>query len=258
MDGIRKVDTGSENELLHLISDSPIFTPPSPEELDEKAVPVRVGRVEAMAARFDMLDKRIRYLDQSKYSKLDPVRFEIAKGLYMISAEKLYTIGGYTSISVYAKNVLGMTSVLTSAYCRVAKRFIRKNWPETIFSSVADPNKPMEDFTMYQLIELLRLSEDEIRRVLADGRLTFSMSVQKIKDLVKVVKREAAEAEKAEAEGRHKELDVAYEAFIVAYDKLKDYLDDMQETFASDTLLPEIMGAVIKVYQEGLKGYDTK
>lgn len=240
----------SEKDLLRVVSDSPIFVPDPPEG---EPVP-RLSPVEAMkvrVGRFNLLDYRIKYLDKSEFSKLDIVRFEIARGLHLINAEKLYVVGGFNSISDYANNALGFNSAMTSSYVRVAKRFIRRNWPETIFSSVANPNVGMEDFGVSQLIELLRLTDDDIKALMSDGRLTYSTSVPKIKALIKEYKVEKADQERQLVEASYQTMDAAHEEFHTAYNELKAYLLDKGDTEAANTLLPRIMDQVIIIYREG-------
>ena len=239
-----------ENKLLHVISNSPIFVPDPPEMQNGKPVQ-RVSRVEAMAQRFTMLDQRIKYLDKCEFNKLDPIRFEIARGLHLINAEKLYMVGGYTSISDYANAVLGFNNVVTSSYVRIAKRFLKRNWPESIFSSVANPETSMEDFGISQLIEMLRLSDDDIKVLMADKRLTYYTSVPKLKALIKEYKAEKANREREAKEESYQTMDAAHEDFHNAYNELKQHLLDVGDLEAANVLLPRIMDQVIIIYREG-------
>lgn len=240
----------TERDLLQVISDSPIFVPDKPEG---EPVP-RLSPVEAMkakAGRFNLLDQRIKYLDKSDFSKLDIVRFEMARGLYLINSEKLYVVGGYNSISDYANAALGFNSAVTSSYVRIAKRFIRRNWPETVFSSTANPNVGMEDFGVSQLIEMLRLSDDDIKDLMDSERLTYSTSVPKIKALIKEYKAEKATREKQAIEESYQAMDAAHEAYHEAYNALKQHLLDQGDIEGANTLLPRIMDQVVIIYREG-------
>ena len=240
----------TEKDLLRVISDSPIFVPDAPENEPVR----RLSPVEAMVVkseRFALLDQRIKYLDKSDFSKLDIVRFEIARGLYLINAEKLYVVGGYNSISDYAVASLGFNTAATSSYVRIAKRFIKRNWPETVFASVDNPNVGMEDFGVSQLIEMLRLSDDDIKDLMDCGRLTFSTSVPKIKALIKEYKAEKATREKEAIEESYQVMDTAHEEFHKAYNELKQHLLDRGDLDAANVLLPRIMDQVIIIYREG-------
>lgn len=240
----------NEMDLMQVIEGTPIFVPDPPEG---EPVP-RLSPVEAMkakAGRFNLLDRRIKYLDKCDFSKLDIVRFEIARGLFLINSEKLYVVGGYNSISDYGNAALGFNTTVTSSYIRIAKRFIRRNWPETIFSSVANPNVGMEDFGVSQLVELLRLTDDDIKYLISDGRLTYSTSVPKIKALIKEYKAEKVSKEKALIEESYQAMDAAHEAYHEAYNALKQHLLDRGDIEGANTLLPRIMDQVVIIYREG-------
>lgn len=240
----------TEKDLLQVISDSPIFVPDAPEREQVR----RLSPVEAMAAkseRFALLDRRIKYLDKSDFSKLDIVRFEIARGLHLIDVEKLYVVGGYNSISDYANSALGFNTSMTSSYVRVAKRFIKRNWPESVFSSVDNPAVGMEDFGVSQLIEMLRLSDDDIKDLMDSGRLTYSTSVPKIKALIKEYKAEKATREKQAIEESYQAMDAAHEAYHAAYNELKQHLLDQGDIRGANELLPRIMDQVVIIYREG-------
>lgn len=240
----------NEKDLFQVISDSPIFVPDPPE-----GAPVpRLSPVEAMkakAARFNLLDQRIRFLDKSDFTKLDVIRFEIARGLFLLDTEKLYVVGGYNSVSDYGKAALGFNSSMTSSYVRIARRFIRRNWPESIFSSVTNPNVGVEDFGVSQLIIMLGLSDDDIKALMSDGRLTYTTSVPKIKALIKEHKAEKVNREKALIEASYQTMDAAHEAYHEAYNTLKQHLLDLGDIEGANTLLPRIMDQVVIIYREG-------
>lgn len=240
----------NEKDLFQVISDSPIFVPDPPEGV---AVP-RLSPVEAMkakAGRFNLLDQRIRFLDKSDFSKLDVIRFEIARGLFLLDSEKLYVVGGYNSISDYGNAALSFNSSMTSSYVRIARRFIRRNWPETIFSSVTNPNVGMEDFGVSQLIIMLGLSDDDIKALMSEGRLTYQTSIPRIKALIKEYKAEKAEKEKKAVEASYQTMDAAHEDFHKAYNELKQHLLDVGDLDAANVLLPRIMDQVVIIYREG-------
>lgn len=243
----------SEMDLLQVISGSPIFTPDPPEGVERPRMTNAVEAMKAKVDRFDLLDRRIKYLDKHPLSKANVVRFEIARGLHLINSEKLYPLAGYNSISEYGNATLGFSTVVTSSYVRVAKRFISRNWPQSIFARIdnPDPNIGLEDFTLYQLIELSRLKDEEIKELMDDGRLTFDTSVPKIKALIKEYKAEKAEKEKKAVEASYQTMDAAHEDFHKAYNELKQHLLDVGDLDAANVLLPRIMDQVVIIYREG-------
>lgn len=243
----------TEHELLQLISDSPIFVPDTPEDVKRPRMTNAVEAMKAKVDRYDLLDRRIKYLDKHPLSKANVVRFEIARGLHLINSEKLYPLAGYNSISEYGNATLGFSTVVTTSYVRVAKRFISRNWPQSIYARIdnLDPNVGLEDFTLYQLIEISRLKDEEIQELIDDGRLTFDTSVPKIKALIKEYKTEKATREKQAIEESYQAMDAAHEAYHEAYNALKQHLLDQGDIEGANTLLPRIMDQVVIIYREG-------
>lgn len=243
----------NEMDLLKVISDSPIFVPDPPKGAK---LPRMTNAVEAMKAkvdRYDLLDRRIKYLDKHPLSKANVIRFEIARGLHLINSEKLYPLAGYNSISEYGNAILGFSTVITTSYVRVAKRFISPNWPQSVFVRIdnQDPTVGLEDFTLYQLIEISRLKDEEIQDLMNDGRLTFDTSVPKIKALIKEYKAEKAIRERDAIEASYQTMDAAHEAYHEAYNALKQHLLDQGDIEGANTLLPRIMDQVVIIYREG-------
>lgn len=243
----------NEMDLLQVISGSPIFTPDPPADVKRPRMTNAVEAMKAKVDRYDLLDRRIKYLDKHPLNKANVIRFEIARGLHLINSEKLYALAGYNSISEYGNATLGFSTVVTSSYVRVAKRFIERNWPQSIFARIdnPDPNIGMEDFTLYQLIELSRLKDEEIQELINDGRLTFDTSVPKIKALIKEYKAEKVRREKEQVEESYQTMDAAHEAYHEAYNELKQHLLDLGDTEGANVLLPRIMDQVVIIYREG-------
>ena len=196
--------------------------------------------------------ERINELQHSKFSRLDVVRFEIATGLYIISTEKLYIGSAYKDMQELGKAVLGFTNMTTTGYVRVAKKFLLKERPASVFAVDG------RDFNMTQLMALTKLSVDEVKSMLEAGTISYDTPVTAIKDAVKAVKdkqdKDIADAKKAAM----RPFEAAHEAFHKAYNALKDHLQAQGDAKGSDELLPEIMGAVVDLYQEGLKGFNSK
>lgn len=211
----------------------------------------RDNTIEGRGKRFSDYDKAIKYLRDCEYSKVDLVKFAIARGLHLINNERLYMMGGYTSISEYGKTALGYNNAAVSAFVRVGKRFICKYSAESIFASVQNPNVQMEDFGYFQLVELLRLKDDDIKYLLSVGRLTFNTSVQKIKELISDYKAEVEQEAKDAIEASYQTMDAAHEEFHAAYNALKQYLLDKGDDQAANVLLPRIMDQVVIIYREG-------
>ena len=210
---------------------------------------------DAFGARLHKLQdicQRMSELQHSRYSRLDAVRFEIATGLYIISTEKLYIGSAYKNMQEVGKSVLNFTSMTTTSYVRVARKFLDKTRPVSVF---AENNR---DFNMTQLIELSKLSVDEVKEMLEAGTVTFDMSAVDVKAAVRAVKEQQAKDIQEAKEAAMRPFEAAHEAFHKAYNTLKEHLEEMDDKEGSEILLPEIMGAVVDLYQEGLKGLSDK
>lgn len=106
--------------------------------------------------------------------------FKIAEILKAVEENKLYEDDGFKSTAEYGQQVLGYKKSSVSTMIRVAQRFIDDKTGETVF-----PHQPGEDYTMFQLTELLTLSDESIGDLIASGELHQGMAQKNMRFLVK-------------------------------------------------------------------------
>lgn len=106
--------------------------------------------------------------------------FKIALLLQTIEENKLYEDDGFKSTADYGQQVLGYKKSSVSTMVRVAQRFIDERTGETVFI-----HQPGNDYSMFQLTELLTLSDESIGDLLASGELYVGMTQSAIRQLVK-------------------------------------------------------------------------
>lgn len=208
---------------------------------------------DAYGARFHKLQdicKRINELQYGPLTRLDAVRFEIATGLNIIASEKLYLGSKYKNMQELAKDVLGFTYMSCTSYVRVARKFLEKKRPVSVFV-----DSDGHDFSMSQLVELGKLSVDEVRNLMKAGAVTYDTPVTGIKAVIKAGKEKQAKDIADAKEAAKKPFEAAHEAFHEAYNALKEHLEIMGDDEGAEKFLPEIMGAVVDMYQEGLNGF---
>lgn len=245
-DGITEdeVNTGCDDSIV-----SCIFTY-SNQTLDEA--------VNNLNQRLQNIIDRIDYLNKCKFSSFSFVRNEIAMGLYLIKTDKLYLASDYKSVFEVAKDVLGFARMTTTNYIKVAKRFIDKQRPVSIFYD----GKSGIDFTISQLVALLRLTEDEIRYCMESGMLDICTPISAISEVVKIMldKREQTKAQEHDRKIRDtmKPFQESYDSFHTAYNALKEHLTSTNDDVGANTLLPNIMDAVCAMYAEGLQHFTSE
>lgn len=208
--------------------------------------------IDRMKQRYQDIVTRIESLEHGRYSRMSMAKNEIAMGLYLIHTEKLYLASNYKSVFEVAKAVLNFSRMTASNYIRVAKRFIEKKRPVSIFYD----GKAGLDFNISQLIQLLKLTDDEIRFCMEGGMLEYTTSVTAIKVLVKVMKDSRDKDKEKQAEAAKEPFQAAYEDFHTAYNELKEHLLEMEDETGANELLPKIMDAVCVVYAEGFTTLD--
>ncbi len=210
--------------------------------------------IDRMKQRFQDIVARIDSLEHGRYSRMSMVKNEVAMGLYLIHTEKLYLASNYKSAFEVAQDVLKFSRMTTSNYIRVAKRFIDKKRPVSIFYD----GKAGIDFNISQLIQLLKLSDDEIRFCIEGGMLEFTTPVSAIKVLVKTMKENRDKEQAKQAEAAKEPFQAAYDEFHAAYNALKEHLLKTGDEAGANELLPKIMDAVCVVYAEGLQHLTDK
>lgn len=120
--------------------------------------------------------------------------FKIASQLAKINRANLYKDDGFKSISEYAEKVLGYKGSTTRALCRIADRFLNEMGEIT--------NPELVDFSIYQLMEILKLNDSELQLALTDGSVSSELSTKKIRDNIKKSK-VMRDVEKQETEGKN-------------------------------------------------------
>lgn len=210
--------------------------------------------IDRMKQRYQDIVTRIESLEHGRYSRMSMAKNEIAMGLYLIHTEKLYLASNYKSVFEVAKAVLNFSRMTASNYIRVAKRFIEKKRPVSIFYD----GKSGLDFNISQLIQLLKLTDDEIKFCMEGGLLEYTTSITVIKSVVKTMKDSRDEDKAKQAQAAKEPFQAAYEDFHKAYNELKEHLLEMEDETAANELLPKIMDAVCVVYAEGLQHLTDK
>lgn len=210
--------------------------------------------IDRMKQRYQDIVTRIESLEHGRYSRMSMAKNEIAMGLYLIHTEKLYLASNYKSVFEVAKAVLDFSRMTASNYIRVAKRFIEKKRPVSIFYD----GKSGLDFNISQLIQLLKLTDDEIKFCIEGGMLEYTTSITAIKSVVKVMKDSRDKDKAKQAEAAKEPFQAAYEDFHTAYNELKEHLLEMEDETGANELLPKIMDAVCVVYAEGLQHLTDK
>lgn len=107
--------------------------------------------------------------------------YAIATTLRIVDEKKLYEEREYKSTAEYGEAVHGYKRQTTQALIKVAKRFLIGNC-----SNLKRENE--KDFTVYQLMELLPMSDTQIDESIEQGELNPYMTTKAIRDLVKSYK----------------------------------------------------------------------
>lgn len=128
--------------------------------------------VENMRKRFDEIASRLEYLNGTKYTMLNHVRYEIATGLYVINTDNLVHVSDYLNVRDFADKVLGLKSVAVSMYLKVAKFLLCKDKPLNIFGN--------DEFTITQLYKMSQISLDDLRDYVEHKMIVPEMTAREI------------------------------------------------------------------------------
>lgn len=104
--------------------------------------------------------------------------YTIASALAIVDRNKLYEEGDYKNTAEYGEAMFNYKRATTSALIRVAVRFL--NGANSTLKQEGE-----KDYTIYQLMELLPLSDTDIANALENGELNPYMTTKAIRDLAK-------------------------------------------------------------------------
>lgn len=161
--------------------------------------------------------------------------------LYVLQTEKLYVVGGYTSIYDLAMKQLNISKGTISGYINIAKKFLDVNTGKTIFAS------DKGDFGYLQLLELKKLKVEEAQQLFNTGVINYNSTASEIKGAVSLYLGHKQAEEQQAKENALKPLKEAYEAFHVAYNELSNIVGN--DTNAKN-LMQTIMDSVVVLYNE--------
>lgn len=204
----------------------------------------------ALSVRSENLEKckkigeRLEALQNSPIAHMTSVRYEIAVGLLLVNDQKLYD-GAFESIYEFSGKVLHFKRVTTSMYIKVARYLLKHDRPETIWGNTA--------FSMTHLYEMSKIPVKELTVFVESGQINPQMTVEDIKDFVKAYKSGKVQAKKELEEKALQPIREAHEDFHKAYNALKEHLVKEGDTEGADNLLPEIMDAVVRMYNAKLE-----
>lgn len=104
--------------------------------------------------------------------------YTIASALAIVDKNKLYEEGEYKNTAEYGEAMFNYKRATTSALIRVAVRFL--NGSNSTLKQDGE-----KDYTIYQLMELLPMSDTDINAALENGELNPYMTTKAIRDLAK-------------------------------------------------------------------------
>lgn len=107
--------------------------------------------------------------------------YTIASTLAIVDKNKLYEEGDYKNTAEYGEAMFNYKRATTSALIRVAVRFLNG-------SNSTLKQEGEKDYTIYQLMELLPMSDTDIANALENGELNPYMTTKAIRDLAKSYK----------------------------------------------------------------------
>lgn len=102
--------------------------------------------------------------------------YAVASTLYRVDVLKLYETEDYKSTVDYAEKTFGYKRATSQALIRVASRFLKGN-----MSKFKNPDE--KDYTVYQLMELLPMDDNQITEAIENGELNPYMTTKAIRDL---------------------------------------------------------------------------
>ena len=107
--------------------------------------------------------------------------YTIASTLAIVDKNKLYEEGEYKNTAEYGEAMFDYKRATTSALIRVAVRFL--NGSNSTLKQDGE-----KDYTIYQLMELLPMSDTDIENALENGELNPYMTTKSIREMVKAYK----------------------------------------------------------------------
>lgn len=110
------------------------------------------------------LDKAIAKIS-AELKKGNKANHEVARTLYKIKTEELFTVTGYETFSDFAENYFGISKSQASRYTQVAEKFLGE--------------QQYEEYTISQLVEMLKATPEMLEYI------NPSMSVKDIRDYIK-------------------------------------------------------------------------
>lgn len=189
---------------------------------------------------------RISDLNNSPFTAMNITRYEIAVGLFRVQTEKLYeVVERWTNVYEYAGEVLHFTKMTTSNYIRVARYYLQKDKPLNIFEN--------DRFSITQLVEMCKADLEEVKAMVTSGTITPDMSVVAIREVIASHNKAKKDADKAMQEEALLPIREAHEDFHKAYNKLKEHLIERGDKEGAEEMLPEIMDALVRVYNAKLE-----
>ena len=189
---------------------------------------------------------RISDLNSSPFAAMNITRYEIAVGLFRVQTEKLYeVVERWTNVYEYAGEVLHFTKMTTSNYIRVARCYLQKDKPLNIFGN--------DRFSITQLVEMCRGNLEEVKAMVTSGSITPDMSSVAIREVIASSNKAKKDADKAMQEEALLPIREAHEDFHKAYNKLKEHLIERGDTEGAEEMLPEIMDALVRIYNAKLE-----
>ena len=197
--------------------------------------------MQSMQARYSTIAKRIVEINNSRGSKLNSARYEIAIGLNIINENKLWVASEFKTIREFAEKVLGIKSGVTTIYLKVAKTLLCKDRPINIFGN--------QDFSINQLYRMANIDVNILKDLVEKGEIKPSMTVKEIDDYLSVYKKLSIKADF--------ELNQFYRGFCEQYHMMLSKLTP-EEKIKYEHYMLFMKNSVEGLYNEALKVLDKK
>ena len=143
--------------------------------------------MQIMQIRFLSIVERIVAINNSRGSRLNSARYEVAMGLNVINENKLYVASEFKSIREFAEKILGINSGVTTIYLKVAKTMLCKDKPVNIFGN--------QDFTINQLYKMSNVDVSIVKELVEKGEIKPSMTVKQIDEYLSVYRKLSIKAD---------------------------------------------------------------
>lgn len=168
---------------------------------------------------------------------------KIADILGWVDKLKLYETKGYKNVAEYGEAVHGYKRQTTQALVKVASRFLVGTE-----SALKQPDE--KDYTVYQLMELLPLEQNEIDTAIQEGELNPYMTTKKIRDLAKAIKksRDNEEVQEVQEVQEDNQVQMKYLAVIKINSANTDIRDKLN--YLKDSILSRVEDENIKHHFE--------